>query len=392
MSLEWRRIVLKIGSSSLNHPQGGISDQALDGIVRAIADLRRSGVECILVSSGAVAAGMGKLKLTKKPRDIADKQAAAAVGQGLLIEKYASAFERHGLTSAQVLLSRMDLAEVSRYRNGQNTLARLLHFGAIPIINENDTVVVEELCFGDNDRLSALVAGLVHADLLVILTDVDGLYTANPKTDPSATLIREVADIAEVAGVAEGAGSQLGTGGMVTKLKAAEISTRFGIGLLLLNSVRIAELPLLAQGQRPQGTYFLPARHRLVGRKRWIAYAGLSEGSISVDEGAEKALVEEGKSLLASGITGTEGEWARKELVRILNHWGQEIARGVAELSSQEVKQVQGLHSEEMMALLSGFCGEEVVHRDNLTLMGDIEAMEGVHHGVSGTHGNWPEG
>lgn len=371
MSLEWRRIVLKIGSSSLNHPQGGISEEAMAGIVRAIAGLKQDGVECILVSSGAVAAGMGKLQLTKRPRDIAGKQAVAAVGQGVLIEKYASAFEQHGLTSAQVLLSRMDLAEASRYRNGQNTLERLLRLGAVPVINENDTVVIEELCFGDNDRLSALVAGLVHADLLVILTDVDGLYTANPKKDPSARLIEEVEDISQVAGAAGGAGSQLGTGGMLTKLKAAEISTRFGIGMLLLNAARIAELPVLAQGQRPYGTYFRPARHRLMGRKRWIAYAGLSEGSISVDEGAERALVEEGKSLLASGIIGIDGTWERKELVRILNRQGHEIARGLAELNSREVEEVRGMHSEDMLTVLSGFNGEEVVHRDNLTLMVD---------------------
>ncbi|KLU58669.1 glutamate 5-kinase 1 [Peptococcaceae bacterium CEB3] len=373
MSLTCRRIVLKIGSSSLNHPEGGVSEEALGAIVGAVAGLKRAGVESVLVSSGAVAAGMGKLRLDGRPRDIAGKQAVAAVGQGVLIEKYAAAFEQRGLTSAQVLLSRMDLAEASRYRNAQNTLERLLHLGAIPIINENDTVAVEELCFGDNDRLSALVAGLVHADLLVILTDVDGLYSANPRTDPSAGLIEEVRDIAAVAGAAGGTGSQLGTGGMASKLKAAKISTRFGIGMLLLNSSRISELGSLARGERPYGTYFPPAGHRLSGRKRWIAYAGLSEGSIIVDEGAERALLEEGKSLLASGITGVEGEWERKELVRIVNGAGREIARGLAELSSPEVRKVRGMHSVDMWAVLSGYDGEEVVHRDNLTLMVDSE-------------------
>lgn len=371
--MEMRRIVLKIGSSSLNHPRGGVSEEAIGEIARVIAGLMQKGIECVLVSSGAVAAGLGKLNLEKRPGDIAGKQAAAAVGQGVLIEKYARAFEAYGLTSAQVLVSRMDLAEVSRYRNAQNALERLLRLKTVPIINENDTVVVEELCFGDNDRLSALVAGLVHADHLIILTDVDGLYTDNPKKSPSAELIREVKDIARVAGMAGGAGSQLGTGGMVTKLKAAEISTRFGIGMLLLNSLRIGELLTLAgNGELPPGTYFVPATHRLAGRKRWIAYAGLSEGSIIVDQGAEKALVEEGKSLLSSGITGTEGAWERKELVRVLNRQGEEIARGLAELSSLEVQKVRGLHSEEMLAVIPSLDGEEVVHRDNLTLMGDV--------------------
>lgn len=367
---ELRRIVIKIGSSSLNHPQGGLDDQAIDKVVEVIAKIREQGVECILVSSGAVAAGVGKLGLTAKPKDVAGKQAVAAIGQGVLIEKYSLALEQHGLVGAQVLLSRLDLAEASRYKNAQNTLERLLRFQVIPIINENDTVAVEELCFGDNDRLSALVAGLVHADLLVILTDVDGLYSANPKKDPEATLIVDVTDVSQVMGVAGGAGTSLGTGGMITKIKAAEISTRFGIGMFLLHSNRMQELPNLICGKRPVGTYFYPASHRLVGKKRWIAYAGLSEGSIFIDKGAVNALVK-GKSLLAKGIIGTDGVWERKELVRINNPEGIEIARGLAELSSEELEQVRGKHSEEMLSIISGLDGEEVVHRDHMTLMMD---------------------
>ncbi len=367
---ELRRIVIKIGSSSLNHSQGGLDDQAIERIVKVIAEIQKQGVECILVSSGAVAAGVGKLGLPTKPKDVAGKQAVAAIGQGVLIEKYALALEQHGLVCAQVLLSRLDLAEASRYENAQNTLERLLRFQVIPIINENDTVAVEELCFGDNDRLSALVAGLVHADLLVILTDVDGLYSANPKKDPEAKLIEEVVDVSQVIGVADGAGTSLGTGGMVTKLKAAEISTRFGIGMFLLHSKRMQELPTLIKGERPVGTYFFPAIHRLVGKKRWIAYAGLSEGSIFIDKGAVKALTQ-GKSLLPKGITGIDGSWERKELVRINDPDGLEIARGVVELSSEELELVRGKHSEEMLKIISGLEGEEVVHRDNMTMMMD---------------------
>ena len=368
---EVRRVVLKIGSSSLNHLQGGIDERAIDEIVSVITALKQDGVECILVSSGAVAAGMGQLKLQTRPRDLAGKQALAAVGQGLLIEMYSRNLKNHGIIGAQVLLSRIDLAQASHYRNAQNTLEKLLRLQVVPIINENDTVAVDELCFGDNDTLSALVAGLVGADLLVILTDVDGLYTANPKKDNSAQLIKEVADVSVVESMASGAGSLIGTGGMVTKLRAAKIATRFGIGMLLLNFTRLRELINLTKGQGPEGTYFLPVKHRLAGRKRWIAYAGLSEGSIQVDDGAANALVKEGKSLLAKGIISAEGSWERKEIVKIINTHGEEIARGVVELSNDEVQTVKGLHSEKLHQLIADFDGEEVVHRDNMTLMVD---------------------
>ena len=368
---EVRRVVLKIGSSSLNHPRGGLDDQAIVEIVSVIAALKQKGVECIIVTSGAVAAGMGQLGLNARPRDLASKQALAAVGQGVLIERYAQNLERYGLVGAQVLLSRIDLAQASHYRNAQNTLEKLLRLHVVPIINENDTVAVDELCFGDNDTLSAMVAGLIGANLLVILTDVDGLYTGNPKNDLSAQLIKEVAEVSSVEGMASGAGSLIGTGGMVTKLRAAKIATRFGIGMLLLNFSRLRELIDITKGQNPEGTYFHPAKHRLAGRKRWIAYAGLSEGSILVDDGAAKALVEEGKSLLAKGIVSVEGAWERKEIVRIINLQGEEIARGVVELSQVEVLTVKGLHSEKLHKLIPDFDGGEVVHRDNMTLMVD---------------------
>lgn len=370
---ELRRVVIKIGSSSLNHPQGGLDDQAIAEIVSVIAALKQKGVECIIVTSGAVAAGMGQLGLQTRPRDLAGKQAVSAVGQGVLIERYAQNLESHNLVGAQILLSRIDLAEAAHYRNAQNTLEKLLRLQVVPIINENDTVAVEELCFGDNDTLSALVAGLVRADLLVILTDVDGLYTGNPKKDSSAQLIEEVTEVSAVETMASGAGSSLGTGGMVTKVRAAKIAARSGIGTLLLNFTRIRDLVDLKGGQSAKGTYFQPVvKHPLTGRKRWIAYAGLSEGSIQVDEGAAKALVEEGKSLLPKGIVMTEGTWERKEIARIINLKGEEIARGVVELSRDEVQLVKGLHSEKMLQIIPDFDGEEVVHRDNMTIMVDI--------------------
>lgn len=369
---QMRRVVLKIGSSSLNHVSGGLDGEAIARIAGLIAQLRQKGIECILVSSGAVAAGMGKLGLAARPRDVAGKQAAAAVGQGVLMERYGKYFQEYNLVVAQILLSRTDLAEPARYRNAQNTLEMLLRLDVVPVINENDTVAVEELCFGDNDRLSALVAGVAHADLLIIFTDVDGLYSDNPKKNLNAKLITEVDDVADVEKVAGGAGSAIGTGGMVTKLKAAKITTRFGIGMLLMNSSRMDEAASIAEGLMPKGTYFVPVKHRLAGRKRWIAYAGLSEGSIVIDNGAAKALVEQGKSLLAKGIVGLEGAWERKELVRIVTKEGEEIARGIAELSSDEVCLVKGRHSAELRELVQSLEGEEVVHRDNMTLMAEI--------------------
>jgi len=366
-----KRVVIKVGSSSLNNPLGGLDDQAIAEVSSVISTLQQQGVECILVTSGAVAVGMGQLGLSLRPNDLPGRQALAAVGQGMLIERYARKFEEHGVVGAQILLTRVDLALASHYRNAQNTIEKLLRLGIVPIINENDTVAVEELCFGDNDTLSALVSGLVGADLLVIVTDVDGLYSANPKIDPLAQLIKEVPEVSAVESMAGGAGSLIGTGGMVTKLRAAKIATSFGIGMLLLNFTRIRELLNMTEGHRAEGTYFLPASHGLASRKRWIAYASFVEGSIQIDDGAAKALVEEGKSLLAIGIVSAEGVWERKEIVRIVDMLGEEIARGVCELSSAEVQEVKGLHSEMILVLVPDFEGEVVVHRDNMTLMGD---------------------
>ncbi|MFA6808872.1 MAG: glutamate 5-kinase, partial [Eubacteriales bacterium] len=262
-----------------------------------------------------------------------------------------------------------DVVESSHYRNAQNTLEHLLKCGVIPIINENDTVVVEELCFGDNDKLSALVAGMVNANLLVLLTDVDGLFTCNPLKDSSAQLIEIVEDVSEVKNLADGKGSNLGTGGMITKLKAAEMATRFGITTYLMNASRIDEILKIPCGEAPHGTMFTPAKHKLAGKKRWIAYGALFMGSIVIDEGAQKALVEDGKSLLATGIIKLEGCWERKDLVRVINGYNEEIARGIVELSSEETDIVKGLHSDEMLACISDLKGEEVVHRDNMTIV-----------------------
>jgi glutamate 5-kinase len=366
-----RRAVIKIGSHSLSSAAGGISGVVMDRLAWLLAAWREQGVECILVSSGAVAAGMAKLNLKERPRDIAGKQAAAAVGQGILIEKYSYFFEKYNQTCAQILLSRIDLVESVHYRNAQNTLEWLLKLGIIPIVNENDTVVFEELCFGDNDRLSALVAGMINAELLILLTDVDGLFTENPLKNPQARLIPLVEDVGRVKDLADGAGSAVGTGGMRTKLKAAEMASRFGITTFLTNASRLEELAKVPRGKYPAGTLFPPAKHKMPAKKRWMAYAALSTGTVTIDGGAQKALVNDGKSLLASGVTGVEGYWERKDLIRIVNSEGEEIARGIAELSSEETEKAKGLKSREIMKLIPEVKCEELVHRDNMTVIAE---------------------
>lgn len=364
-----KRVVIKIGSHSLTSDSGGINGVVMERLAWTIAALREHGVECILVTSGAVAAGMAKLNLKEKPKDIAGKQAAAAVGQGILIEKYSYFFEKYGLTCAQILLSRIDLVEAPHYRNAQNTLERLLRFGIIPIVNENDTVVFEELCFGDNDRLSALVAGMINADILILLTDVDGLFSLNPLKNPEATLIPTVEDVSLVKGLADGVGSSVGTGGMVTKLKAAEMATKFGIATFLMNASRLEEIAKIPKESYPVGTWFPPSKHKITGKKRWMAYAALSMGTIIIDQGAQKAVVKDRKSLLASGVTGIEGYWERKDLIKIVNSNGEEIARGFAELNSHETEMAKGLRSNDILRLFPGLKYEELVHRDNMTVI-----------------------
>ena len=341
----------------------------MDKLTCTIAALREMGIECILVSSGAVAAGMAKLNLKQKPKDIIGKQAAAAVGQGILIEKYSYFFEKYNLTCAQILLSRIDLVESIHYRNAQNTLERLIKYGIIPIINENDTVVFEELCFGDNDRLSAMVAGMINADMLILLTDVDGLYTADPLKNKEAILIPLVEDISQVEGLAGGTGSAVGTGGMYTKIKAADMATKFGITTFLMNASRLEEMIKIPKGEYPLGTLFLASKHKMSGKKRWMAYAALSTGTVIIDKGAQKALVENRKSLLASGVIGIDGHWERKDVVKIVNEQNEEIARGIIELNSEETDMAKGLHSEQILRIIPGFKGAELVHRDNMIIV-----------------------
>lgn len=362
-----RRVVIKIGSGVLSDAQG-IEPAQLDVIAAQIAELRQRGYEIIVVSSGAVAAGKSSLGIVGRPATIPLKQAAAAIGQTLLMRTWGEAFHRHGLTVAQVLLTRDDLANRRRYLNSRNTLMTLLDHQVIPIINENDTVVVDEIRFGDNDNLSALVTSLVEANLLVILSDVSGLYDRDPRNDPTAELIPCVERINdEIIAMAGSAGTDLGTGGMATKIKAAKRATLSGIGTAIINGRSGNSLLSFFAGEEV-GTLFLPARDRMAAKKHWIAFSKKARGKLIVDEGARIAMVERGKSLLPSGIIGVEGGFDRGDAVRLCSADGSEIATGVINYALTELLRIMGHKSSDIETILGYKYADEVVHRDNLVL------------------------
>jgi glutamate 5-kinase len=362
-----RRVVIKIGSGVLSDAQG-IEPAQIAVIADQIAQLRQEGYEVIIVSSGAVAAGKGSLGIAGRPATIPLKQAAAAIGQTLLMRTWGEAFHQHGLTVAQVLLTRDDLANRRRYLNSRNTLMTLLDHQIIPIINENDTVVIDEIRFGDNDNLSALVTSLVEANLLVILSDVSGLYNRDPRSDASAELIPCVERINdEIIAMAGSAGTDLGTGGMATKIKAAKRASLSGIGTAIINGRVPDSLRAFFAGEEI-GTLFLPARDRLTAKKHWIAFSKKTRGKLIVDEGARCAMVERGKSLLPSGIIGVEGGFDRGDAVRLCCADGSEIATGVINYALTELLRIMGHKSSDIETILGYKYADEVVHRDNLVL------------------------
>ncbi|MBE0504895.1 MAG: glutamate 5-kinase [Desulfuromonadales bacterium] len=362
-----RRVVIKIGSGVLSDPQG-IEPAQIAVIANQVAQLRQKGYEVIIVSSGAVAAGKGSLGIAGRPATIPLKQAAAAIGQTVLMRTWGEAFHLHGLKVAQVLLTRDDLANRRRYLNSRNTLMTLLDHQVIPIINENDTVVIDEIRFGDNDNLSALVTNLVEANLLVILSDVSGLYDRDPRTDPAAQLIPCVERINdEIIAMAGSAGTDLGTGGMATKIKAAKRASLSGIGTAIING-RVQDTLLSFFAGEEIGTLFLPARDRLTAKKHWIAFSKKTRGKLIVDEGARCAMVERGKSLLPSGIIGVEGGFDRGDAVRLCSADGSEIATGVINYALTELLRIMGHKSSDIETILGYKYADEVVHRDNLVL------------------------
>ncbi len=362
-----KRIVVKIGSGVISGSDG-LDTNAITQLTRDVESLLERGYEVVLVSSGAVAAGKGDLGIVGRPRTIPLKQAAAAIGQSRLISIYEEAFHTHGRKVAQVLLTRDDLANRRRYLNARNTLMTLLDYGIIPIINENDTVVVDEIRFGDNDNLSAMITNLLEANLLIILSDVDGLYDHDPRDNPDASLIHEVARISEeIEAVAGGSSSDLGTGGMATKIKAAKRASLYGVGTVIINGRKPGLLPRLLDGEE-LGTYFLPARNRMAAKKHWIAFTKKPRGKLLIDDGAVTALTEKGKSLLPSGIRGVDGGFDRGDAVRLCALNGEEFAKGVINYSLPELLRIMGKKSSEIEGILGYKYGDEIVHRDNLVL------------------------
>ncbi len=364
-----KRVVIKVGSGVISD-HNGLDLDRIASLVEDVNTLRQRGYEVILVSSAAVAAGKADLGITGSAQGmpLPIKQAAAAIGQSRLMRAYKDALREYNLTAAQVLLTRDDLANRRRYLNARNTLMTLLEYGVVPIINENDTVVIDEIRFGDNDNLSAMTTNLVEAQLLVILSDVDGLYDSDPRHNPEAKLISEVErispEIEKMAGTAE---TQLGTGGMVTKLKAAKRATLYGAGTAIINGRTHHSLLHLFDGHE-LGTYFLPARDPMAARKHWIAFTKKPKGKLLLDDGAQKAVADRGKSLLPSGIKKFEGSFERGDAVRLCDLDGNEFAKGVTNYTSTELSRIIGKNTKEIKTILGYHYGDEIVHRDNMVL------------------------
>jgi glutamate 5-kinase len=362
-----RRLVVKVGSSSLTSLSGGLDPARLDALVDALAGAQRAGDDVVLVSSGAIAAGLAPLGLPRRPRDLATQQAAASVGQGMLVHRYADRFARHGLVTGQVLLTVDDVTRRGHYRNAYRTFERLRELGAVPVVNENDTVATTEIRFGDNDRLAALVAHLVHADLLVLLSDVDGLFDGDPRTAGT----RQVTDVrgeADLEGVRIGrtGPAGVGTGGMVTKVEAARIATGAGIPVVLTTADRV----VAALVGEPVGTRFHPTAKRRPTRLLWLAHATEGRGRLVLDPGAVRALTERRASLLPAGVTGVEGTFGAGDPVDLVGPDGVPVARGLVNYDSDELPGLLGRSTRELARSLGAGYERELVHRDDMVLLG----------------------
>ena len=364
-----RRVVVKVGSGLVTTPGEGPSSENIARLAGDLSALVHDHHEVALVSSGAIATGMARLGLKARPRSIPEKQAAAAVGQSALMWEYEQAFKKHGIAVGQVLLTGQDISDRSRYLNARNTLLALLDFGVLPIVNENDTVAVDEIKVGDNDNLAALVAHLIDADLLVLLTDVDGLYTGDPRRDPAARRLERVEAITdEIQRMVYDASASVSVGGMSTKLQAAQKAGASGIPMVIASGREPGTLSRVLKGE-PVGTYFQPRDDRLAARKRWIAFAVPPQGRLTVDAGAKKALTERGKSLLPSGLVAVDGQFRVGEVVALTELDGQEFARGLVNYDADELRRIRGAKTADIERTL-GYKGvDEVVHRDNLVIL-----------------------
>ena len=365
-----KRIVVKVGTSTITYANGKRNFSQIDRLARELSDLQNQGKEMILVSSGAVAVGVDRLGLPAKPSTIPGKQACAAVGQGVLMHTYEKLFADYGQIVAQVLITRTEAIDRHRYTNCRNTFMTLLQQGVIPIVNENDVVALDELKIGDNDNMSALVAGIVDADLVIILSDIDGLYTANPATHPEATLVHTVQEIApEIEASAGGVGSSRGTGGMATKIQAAKAATNSGIQLVIASGTEKNAIPRILQGEEI-GTLFVSRENRLQFRKRWLAFGAKIQGSIVVDDGCAKAIRKAGGcSILPAGIYQVVGDFQSGSTISVIDKEGHELARGLVHYTAAELEKIKGCKSSDIEGILGHKNYDEVIHRDDLVIL-----------------------
>jgi glutamate 5-kinase len=363
-----RRLVVKVGSGLVTTARVGVDQKRIDALAADVAAARRDR-EVVLVTSGAIVSGMARLGLSERPRTIPEKQAAAAVGQSALMWHYEAAFKRHEVLVGQVLLTAQDISDRARYLNARNTLLTLLELSVLPIVNENDTVAVDEIKVGDNDNLSALVASLIDADLLVLLTDVDGLYTADPSVTPEASKLDTVEAITDdILRLVWDRAEQVSVGGMATKLEAAQKAVASGIPMVIANGREEGVLGRVLAGETV-GTYFAPRAEGLAARKRWIAFAVPPQGRLTVDAGALRALRDEGRSLLPSGVVAVEGEFAAGEVVAVIGQGdGRELARGLVNFDAGELRKIRGAKTRQIEERLGYRSADEVIHRDNLVV------------------------
>lgn len=364
-----KRFIIKIGSNILSNELRGLDTDIIRNLAKHISEISFMGCEVVIVSSGAVAAGMKKLGLKSKPRDIRLKQAAAAIGQSSLMWAYEKAFAEYEHKVAQILLTREDFSDRKKYINSKNTIITLLSYGIIPVINENDTVATDEIKFGDNDNLAALVAILIEAERLVILSDVDGLYEENPRVNSKARLIPYVEEItSDIENIAGGTGSAVGTGGMYSKVLAAKKATSHGIAVNITSGKKPELLSSIFEGKEV-GTFFKPCKEKISHKKGWIAYSSRPKGSITLDDGAVKAITERGKSLLPTGIINIEGDFEVGDPVNCLNSHGKRVAKGLINYSSSDMNKIMKRKTSEIEEILGYKYSDEAIHRDNMVIL-----------------------
>ena len=365
-----RRVVVKLGSYVLTTASWSLDRKVFTDVTDSIAALRVTGIECVVVSSGAVASGMGRLGLKERPRQLPQEQAAAAVGQISLMAYWEKMLSRHGLHAAQILLTQGDVRDRKRFLNARHTLTSVLEYGAVPIINENDTVTVDEIKFGDNDYLSSLVTNLAQADLLIILTDIDGVYDKDPRANADAKLLPLIKTVDEsIEELVFGSTSKISRGGMATKIKAAKTAALFGVPTIIANGKRAGVLQEIFAA-RQVGTLILPEKNKITSRKHWIAFTLKPHGVICVDDGAKTAMKDRGRSLLPSGIVSVKGDFGPDEAVSCCDKNGIEFARGLVKYGSDDIDKIKGLKTDQIEEVLGHFAEQEIIHRDDMVILG----------------------